>query len=350
MPGHDGKTISFRLPEATPSRLDKALAENAPEGLGLSRTRIGKLIREGAVRRGRSEVVTDPAARCAPGEEWFMEYSEPPAPNAEAQDIPINVVYEDADVLVVDKPAGMAVHPAPGSMDGTLLNAVLHRCGGNALHDTGDQLRPGVVHRIDKNTTGLLVMAKSCAAHHGLAEQFARHSVERTYVAFCHGAPDRGDPRLRGVRGVEMEDDGVVRIDTGIARHRTDRKRMAAVVSGGRRAVTRFRVDRSFLMGGRTVAARVVCWLETGRTHQIRVHLCHVGHAIIGDMVYGGGRRLPVAGAGQRQAASFVSGFPRQALHAATLGFVHPRNGSTLRFESELPGDLLRLQESLDAL
>ena len=350
MPGRDGKTIAFRLPDATPTRLDKALAANAPEGLGLSRTRVSKLIRSGAVRRGTSEVVTDPNARCGPGEEWFMDYSEPPVPNARPQDIAIDIVHEDADVLVVDKPAGMAAHPAPGSEDGTLLNAVLHHCGSDGLHDAGDPLRPGIVHRIDKNTTGLLVIAKSRTAHHGLAEQFARHSVERAYVAFCHGKPDPGDPRLRGIGGVELQEHGVVRIETGIARHRTDRKRMAVVASGGRRAITRFRVDRSFSMGDRPVAARVTCWLETGRTHQIRVHLCHVGHAIVGDMVYGGGRRLPTAGAVQRPAVSFASEFPRQALHAATLGFLHPGTGEWLRFESGLPEDLRRLQESLEGL
>jgi len=232
----------------------------------------------------------------------------------------------------------MVVHPAPGSPSGTLVNALLAHCPD--LAGVGGVGRPGIVHRIDKDTSGLLVVAKTDAAHHGLAEQFAAHSATREYRAFCHGVPDVADPRLKGTRGVSFEPGGMVKITSGLDRHRTDRQRQAVTFTGGRHAVTRVQVAETF--GVPPGAALVSCRLETGRTHQIRVHMAHIGHGLIGDRTYGGKRRLsPKAfGAGVAEAAE---AFPRQALHAATLGFRHPLSGEEMRFTSALPGDMENL-------
>jgi 23S rRNA pseudouridine1911/1915/1917 synthase len=256
------------------------------------------------------------------------------------------VVYEDADLIVIDKPAGMVVHPAPGQWTGTLVNALLHHCGDD-LPGVGGAKRPGIVHRIDKDTSGLLVAAKTDRAHLGLSAQFAAHSVDRRYLALVHGLPHYADPRLRGIRGVEAEPGGIVRIATGIGRHRTDRQRQAVLWDGaGRSAVTRFRVLEGF--GNPPVAALVECWLETGRTHQIRVHMAHAGHGLVGDSVYGGARKVAPRAVGA-VAAALAAGFPRQALHAATLGFDHPVTGERLSFASDLPDDMAGLIAALKA-
>lgn len=296
----------------------------------LSRSRLARLIAEGAVRvDGR--VATDPAAPVRAGAAVEIDLG-PPEPSAiGAQPIPLRVLWEDDDLIVVDKPAGMVVHPAPGSREGTLVNALMHHCG-DSLSGIGGVMRPGIVHRIDKDTSGLLVAAKSDRAHRALADQFAAHAVERRYLALCHGVPDPADPRLAGLRGVTWEAGGILRIATGIARHRTDRQRQAVTHEGGRHAVTRVRVLEAF----HGAAALVECRLETGRTHQIRVHLSHVGHPLLGDPVYGRQRRMPASAPGAGAAAAF----PRQALHAATLGFIHPVTAQRLHFDSPLPADM----------
>jgi 23S rRNA pseudouridine1911/1915/1917 synthase len=240
---------------------------------------------------------------------------------------------------VVNKRAGMVVHPAPGSPEGTLVNALLHHFGDD-LSGIGGEKRPGIVHRIDKDTSGLLVVAKSDRAHHGLATQFADHSMEREYQALCHGVPDVADPRLRGVKGVHVTPEGLIRITTQLARHKTDRQRQAVTYAGGRHAVTRVRVLESF--GTPPAAALVECRLETGRTHQIRVHMTHIGHALIGDDTYGGRRKLSDRALGAVAAAA-ANAFPRQALHAATLGFIHPASGERLAFEAPMPDDMAAL-------
>ena len=263
----------------------------------------------------------------------------PPAPTEmRAEAIPLDIVHEDDDLIVVDKPAGLVVHPAPGSPGGTLVNALLHRFDGS-LSGVGGRARPGIVHRIDKDTSGLLVVAKSDGAHHGLAAQFAAHSAERSYLAICHGVPDPADPRLRGLPGTSWEGAGTLRIATHLARHPVDRQRQA-VVERGRHAVTRLRVAEAL-----GAAALVECRLETGRTHQIRVHLAHVGHGLIGDPVYGTRRRLPATQPG----ADVAAAFQRQALHAATLGFVHPISGRHMTFASPLPLDMRDLIAALRA-
>ncbi|MEL6644118.1 MAG: RluA family pseudouridine synthase [Pseudomonadota bacterium] len=316
-----------------PRRLDKALARDVPEAAHLSRTRLAALIAEGAVTRG-GVVVTDAKAAVAEGEVFEITVAEAAEVDVVAEDIPLEIVHEDADLLVVNKPVGMVVHPAPGTPSGTLVNALLHHFGGD-LSGVGGEKRPGIVHRIDKDTSGLLVVAKSDAAHHGLAAQFEAHSVDRAYQAICFGVPDGADPRLRGTRGVSCEAGGVVKITTQLARHKTDRQRQAVLFHGGRHAVTRVAVSERF--GDQ--AALVTCRLETGRTHQIRVHMAHIGHGLVGDATYGGRRKLSAKVLGEA-AAEAVADFPRQALHAGRLGFTHPVTGAALRFEAPLPEDM----------
>lgn len=334
--------LTFTIQPDPPDRLDKALARDVPAGAALSRSRLARLIEQGAVRLD-GVTATDGRAVVRVGALVEIALDPPGESHLEPQAIPLVVVWEDADLIVIDKPAGMVVHPAPGSPDGTLVNALIHHCG-DSLSGVGGERRPGIVHRIDKETSGLLVAAKSDRAHHGLADQFAAHSVERHYRAICHGAPDAADPRLHGVKGLSFEPGGVVRIATNLDRHRTDRQRQAVTFHGGRHAVTRFRVVEAF--GQPPAAALLDCWLETGRTHQIRVHLAHAGHGLIGDPVYGGRRKLS-ARALPDAAVVAAAGFPRQALHAATLGFRHPVTGEDLRFESPLPADMTRLVEAL---
>jgi len=246
------------------------------------------------------------------------------------EDISLEVLFEDDDLIVVNKPSGMVVHPAPGTPSGTLVNALLAHCGEN-LSGVGGMKRPGIVHRIDKDTSGLLVVAKSDAAHQGLADQFLDHSIERLYTAVCFGVPSAGDPRLMGLAGTSFEAGNQLKITTQLARHKTDRQRQAVVLQNGKHAVTRVRVMQE-LAGG--AAAVVECKLETGRTHQIRVHMSYVGHALIGDQTYSRKRKL--AGVYTEQVATFS----RQALHAGLLGFKHPITGRPLRFMSPLPADI----------
>lgn len=338
------RILSVTIGENPPDRLDKALARDVPEEAALSRSRLAKLLAEGAVSRA-GKVIDNPKARVAAGEVYEIALGPAEAVETRAEAIPLNVVWEDADLIVIDKPAGMVVHPAPGSHEGTLVNALLHHCG-DTLSGIGGERRPGIVHRIDKDTTGLLVVAKSDRAHHGLAKQFEKHTVTRRYLAVVHGVPDANDPRLHGVKGTSFEPGGILKITTQLARHKTDRQRQAVLFHGGRHAVTRVRVIESF--GTPPVAALVECWLETGRTHQIRVHMAHVGHGLIGDQTYGGRRKLSARAVGDA-AAEAAAAFPRQALHAATLGFDHPVSGERLDFESPLPADMVGLLSALGA-
>ncbi len=327
------------LGEDPPQRLDKALAAFVPEQAALSRSRLMKMIAEGDVSRA-GMVMSDPKARARAGEVYTLRLAPAVAVETRAENIPLSVIWEDGDLIVIDKPAGMVVHPAPGSPSGTLVNALLAHCG-DTLSGIGGQRRPGIVHRIDKDTTGLLVVAKSDRAHHGLAAQFEDHSVNRRYLAVVHGVPLANDPRIRGLKGVGFEAGGILKIATHLARHKTDRQKQAVVWDQGRHAVTRVRLVADFGGG----ASLVECWLETGRTHQIRVHMAYVGHGLLGDQTYGGKKRLSPKAFGD--AAAIGNGFPRQALHAATLGFVHPVSGAAMEFTSPLPGDLNGLLAAL---
>lgn len=288
-------------------RLDKALAVAS----GLSRERVKALLGESRITLD-GRIVSQPSVKPAEGTPFSIAVPEAVPAEAEAQDIPLVISYEDEHLLVVDKPAGLVVHPAAGNLDGTLVNALLHHCRGQ-LSGIGGVARPGIVHRIDKDTSGLLVVAKSDVAHEGLARQFADHSIERAYLAIVGGHPM---PPAGTVRG-------------SIARSSTNRKKMALVEEGrGKHAVTHFRTLER--LGN---AALVECRLETGRTHQVRVHMASIGHALLGDPVYG---RTPPR---LRPILSSLE-FRRQALHAAELGFIHPVTGQSLRFSSKLPADL----------
>lgn len=336
------RQIRFSIAADPPPRLDKALSRDVPAAAALSRTRLARLIAEGAVSVD-GVALTDAKARIQEGAEVVLTVQAAEESHIGPEAIALDVVHEDDDLVVINKPAGMVVHPAPGTPSGTLVNALLHHCGDD-LSGVGGVKRPGIVHRIDKDTSGLLVVAKSDVAHHGLAAQFEAHSVERYYRALCHGVPDANDPRLRGIRGAAFEPGNILRLTTQLARHRTDRQKQAVLFQGGRHAVTRVRIVEAF--GTPSVAALVECWLETGRTHQIRVHMAHAGHGLIGDPVYGGRRKLParaISGAG----ADAVRTFPRQALHAAVLGFVHPVTGESVRFEAGMPDDMETLIETL---
>tara|TARA_B100000902_G_scaffold388176_1_gene433368 strand:+ start:383 stop:1273 length:891 start_codon:yes stop_codon:yes gene_type:complete len=252
------------------------------------------------------------------------------------ENIPLNIIYEDEFLIVVNKPPGMVVHPAPGSPNKTLVNALLHHCG-ETLSGIGGNKRPGIVHRIDKGTSGLLVSAKSDFAHQLLAKQFESHLVERSYHALCFGVPDANDPRLRGIKGVSFEQGNILKITTNLARHRTNRQKQAVVFGKGRHAVTRVKVREKY--GPLSSLALIECRLETGRTHQIRVHLAHAGHGLVGDPLYGGRRKIP-SKSFPEQIVNGILSFPRQALHAASLGFIHPKTKETLNFEAPLPDDM----------
>lgn len=304
-------------------RLDKALAARVPD---LSRARIQALIAEGRVSRDGRPIASG-SGKAVPGA-YALTIPAPLPADPQPEAIPLAVLYEDAHLVVVDKPAGMAVHPAPGSERRTLVNALLHHCAGS-LSGIGGIARPGIVHRIDKETSGVLVAAKSDAAHQGLARLFAHHDIDRLYIAFTRGAPHPS-------RGT---------IESAIARSAHDRKKMAVVSSGGRAAVTHYVVERAFGPAEKPLAARVACRLETGRTHQIRVHLASKGAPCLGDPVYGSGQP-----AGPVREAMAAAGLARQALHAAVLGFVHPITREALRFESPLPPDLAALERGLDTL
>ena len=305
-------------------RLDRCLAAALPE---LSRSRIKLLIEQGNLRKvgaaGKAgQTIDDPSHRVKPGEEYALTIPAPEAAAPLGQDIALKIVHEDRDLIVIDKPAGMVVHPAPGNPDNTLVNALIAHCG-DGLSGIGGVKRPGIVHRIDKDTSGLIVAAKNDAAHQALSEAFAAHAIEREYRCLVWGLPS---PKAGVIEG-------------NIGRHPTDRKRMAIVRKGGKPAVTHYRTLTVFGLG----ASEVACNLETGRTHQIRVHLAAIGHPLIGDSVYG--KVTPARRAALPPlAAAAAKAFPRQALHAAVLGFTHPRTGKELRWESALPADLVALK------
>lgn len=299
-----------------PARLDKALAD----ATALSRARVQVLIADGMVEVGGAYAAS-PSQKVAAGTSFRIAV--PAAAEAEArpQAIPLDIAYEDDHLIVINKPAGMVVHPAAGNPDGTLVNALLHHCRGS-LSGIGGVARPGIVHRIDKDTSGLLVVAKSDAAHEGLAAQFAAHTVHRRYIAVCAGQPNPAEGT----------------IDARIGRSDANRKKMAVLdknSSRGKHAITHYKTLKRL-----DSSAMIECRLETGRTHQVRVHCASIGHALLGDPLYG---KTP------KELKSLLTslGFARQALHAAELGFLHPISSQELRFTADLPDDM---QELIDEL
>jgi len=300
-------------------RLDRALSILAPT---ISREQIRRLIGAGQLLDGAGQVEWRGAAKVGAGQVYVLHVPAPTPAHNEAQDIPLVIAYEDEHLLVVDKPAGMVVHPAAGNADGTLVNALLHHCAGR-LSGIGGVARPGIVHRIDKDTSGLLVVAKTDPAHEALSRQFAAHSIDRRYVAVVAGRPMTGSGT----------------VDAALARSSHDRKKVAIVEADrGKRAVTHWTLTESL----KRDAALIECRLETGRTHQVRVHMASIGHPLIGDPVYGRSRHV------HREICQRLD-FHRQALHAAVLGFRHPVSGETLTFQSPIPSDIQQLLSALRA-
>lgn len=297
-------------------RLDRALAALLPD---VSRERLKALILDGKVTQNGRAAVATPSYKVCEGERYDISVPPPVEAQALPQDIPLVVTYEDEHLIVIDKPAGLVVHPAAGNADGTLVNALLHHCRGQ-LSGIGGVARPGIVHRIDKDTSGLLVVAKTDKAHEGLASQFAAHSIDRAYFAIVGGRPSPS----------------VGTVNAWIGRSSSDRKKMAIQHEGrGKHAVTHYEV-REML----NEAALIECRLETGRTHQVRVHMTHIGHPLVGDPVYGRQRKA-------HRPILEKLGFARQALHAARLGFIHPVNSNALTFTSEIPADMQELLRHL---
>ena len=329
----EGAQFSFRVdPGSTGVRLDRFLAEQ-PEILQahLSRTRLKNLIETDCVTLSGKPLKT-PAHRLTLGSVVTL-YLPPPEPaTPQGENIALEIIYEDDALIVINKPAGLVVHPASGHETGTLVNALIAHCG-DSLSGVGGVKKPGIVHRIDKDTTGLLVIAKTDAAHHGLAKLFADHGrnlpLTREYIAFVWGAPDR----LHGT------------IETALGRHAIQREKMAVVShERGREAITHWEKRADY-----GVASLISCRLETGRTHQIRVHMAHIGHPLIGDTTYGAGFKTKISKLPE-EARTAVLKLGRQALHAATLGFQHPVTGEEMIFESALPQDLITLKKALEAM
>jgi 23S rRNA pseudouridine1911/1915/1917 synthase len=316
-------------------RIDRLLAARLAD---LSRSRLKSLILDGQVEMRSAlgaRTIRDPSHRVNAGDALFVTV--PPAEPAEpsAEDIPLTILYEDAELIIIDKPAGMVVHPAPGHHSGTLVNALIAHCG-ESLSGIGGVRRPGIVHRLDKDTSGVMVVAKTDRAHQNLSAQFADHGrtgpLERGYLAFAWGVPDRP-------KGT---------VDAPIERHPHARDKMA-VRKGGRFALTHWRLDERYLgASGKPIASLIECRLETGRTHQIRVHLAHIGHPLLGDTTYGQGFRTKAALLA-KDAATALEGLGRQALHAYMIAIQHPLSGQFLEFRSELPSDLARLRRALAA-
>jgi 23S rRNA pseudouridine1911/1915/1917 synthase len=305
-------------------RLDRVLALHLPQ---LSRTRLKRLIERGNVTE-KGATLRDPSQRVRYDQNFVVILPQIEDAAPVAQPIALDIRFEDAHLIVIDKPAGMVVHPAPGNPDGTLVNALLAHCGAS-LSGIGGVRRPGIVHRLDKDTSGLMVAAKTEEAHRALSRDFAARRIDRAYTALVWGVPSVPAGEIAG----------------NIGRSAVNRKKMAVVTNGkGKPAITRYRVERAFNVH----AAQLECRLATGRTHQIRVHLAYLGHPLIGDSVYGARAGRPVART--RLSGAQIAAFPRQALHARLLGFTHPVENRPMQFESPLPGDLRDLSLSLEQL
>ncbi len=306
------------------ARLDSFLAQAVS---GLSRSRLKKLIADGHVTCDENPV-KDPAFKVKPGQDFHIIVPEPEEATPRPQDIPLHVVYEDDQLIVVNKPPGLVVHPAPGNPDHTLVNALLAHCG-ESLSGIGGVKRPGIVHRLDKDTSGLMIAAKTDTAHAVLAKQFASHSMERAYLAVVRGVPSPPQGEIIG----------------NIGRNPKNRKKMAVLPRGGKPALTRYRLIRTLGKSDPPVASLVECRLATGRTHQIRVHMTKIGHPLVGDPLYG--RAWRPAGVPDDTAAA-IAAFKRQALHATMIGFEHPTSAKKLKFEQEIPLDMKELMFYLD--
>ena len=318
-------------PDLAGERLDKALSVLVP---ALSRTRLKALMLEGMVEI-EGEMITDPSASVMEGDTYTITVPAPDDPIPASEDIKLDIIHEDDDIVVINKPAGLVVHPGPGHASATLVNALIHHCG-SSLSGIGGVKRPGIVHRLDKDTSGVMVAAKNDAAHRSLSEQFSAHSITRRYIAIATGCPKP----LTGI------------ISTLIIRNPHNRKKMTTSDTKGKEAVTFYNVKEILGPAGQAGASLVECTLKTGRTHQVRVHMAHIGHPLIGDQTYGRGRVPKILK--DTPAGDAIARFPRQALHAAHLGFVHPKTweslaktGERMEFTSPMPNDMEKLVKSL---
>ena len=323
------KTNTIIVPALMAGRLDKVLALSVAQiadlptsAEGLSRARLQQLVKAGHVSC-RGKIISDANHPAKEGDVYDLTLPPPAPATPQAEEIALDVRYEDDDLLVINKPAGLVVHPAAGNWEGTLVNALLAHCG-KSLSGIGGVARPGIVHRLDKDTSGLMVVAKNDMAHQALTAQFADRTLSRIYQALVWGLPNPLEGEVEGA----------------IGRHPKARQKMAVVTHGGKEALTYYETLDVF----GTLASLVQCKLATGRTHQIRVHMAHVGHPVVGDPLYGTRRKV----AGQEKGAvALLQNFPRQALHAGEIKFVHPRTGKTLKFKAPLPADMAVLVKSI---
>lgn len=309
------------LEEESGLRLDLFLSKRCED---LSRSRIQQLLKEGHVIKENSDLKLTAKTAIKSGDQFSIHVPEAEDLDIIAEDIPLDILYEDNDLIVINKPAGMVVHPAPGHSKGTLVNALLGHCA-ESLSGIGGIKRPGIVHRLDKDTSGLIVIAKNDDAHHKLSAQFSKRDLSRVYYALVWGVPS---PQIG-------------QIETQMGRHKTDRMRMAVLKSGGKEAITDYEVVKNF----KNQASLIECHLQTGRTHQIRVHMSHIGTPLVGDPTYNANRRpltVPIA-----DVTKILNAFPRQALHAAELHFIHPSTKEEMSFESDLPEDFRQLLDDL---
>ena len=320
-----GRGSGAKSGDGAGGRLDRLLADRLPQ---YSRSRLKVLIEDGRVSCAGA-TISEPSYRVKPGQSFTVTVPAPTTAAPLPEPIALDIVYEDAHLLVLDKPAGLVVHPAPGNAAGTLVNALLAHCG-DSLSGIGGVRRPGIIHRLDKDTSGLMVVAKTDMAHADLSAQFAGRTVARAYTALVWGVPRPGRGEIAG----------------NIGRNPQNRKKMAVVTRGGRTALTRYRVIRAF----GSVASLVECRLATGRTHQIRVHLAHRLYPVIGDATYGGGARRARQAALGPDAAQAIARLGRQALHARLLGFRHPASAGMLEFESNLPLDMKEIIDCLETI
>ncbi len=318
--------LNHRIEEAEAGqRLDRVLAARHPE---FSRTRLKALIEEGRVS-GDGATITEPSYRVKPGQTFTTQVPEAAPYEPEGQEIPLDILYEDSELIVIDKQAGLVVHPAPGNLDLTLVNALIAHCG-DSLSGIGGVRRPGIVHRLDKGTSGVMVAAKTDLAHHALSRQFEKRTAERAYLALVWGMPTPSQGRIEG----------------NIGRDPRHRKKMAIVPEGkGKPAATNYRIVKRYGVW----ASLVECRLETGRTHQVRVHMTHLGYPLVGDPLYGRATKARVKGLPDNVVEA-MRGFHRQALHARLLAFKHPESKEMLSFESELPNDMKSLCDILESI
>jgi 23S rRNA pseudouridine1911/1915/1917 synthase len=321
------ETLDVSVPEeAAGERLDRVLADAFD---GRSRSFLKRLIEDGCVSVAESgATIVEPSYRVKPHETFRVSVPEPAEARPQGEAIPLEIVYEDAHLIVIDKPVGLVVHPAPGNLTGTLVNALIAHCG-DSLTGIGGERRPGIVHRLDKDTSGLMVAAKTAAAHEALTDQFSSRAVDRAYSALVWGVPRPSAGEIEG----------------NIGRSPRNRKKMAVRTTGGKPALTLYRTLEAF----GDAAALVECRLATGRTHQIRVHMAHIGHPVMGDPFYGSG---PTRGRKSKLSADAldrIAALPGQALHARLLGFIHPETGEKLVFESDLPANMAELRHFLSS-